>query len=218
LAGSLLLLLQPHEKLDSRSWEAPHLWEDLKLGLQYIGQMPLVRAALLQMVVLYSLFAALAVLAVRMAEVMAELEADQFGVLLAAAGLGMGIGAFWVGHIGRGVSRRAWSGLGSLLLSLALVALSWTERKLFPSLAWIALLGCGGALVAVPMQTLLQEETPEHLRGQGVWVAQQCRQHCPQLAAGVDRGSGNLFGPFLDVSCPGSLKCVGRNVLLEFVE
>jgi MFS family permease len=117
------------------------------------------------MVVLYSLFAALAVLAVRMAEVMAELEADQFGVLLAAAGLGMGIGAFWVGHIGRGVSRRAWSGLGSLLLSLALVALSWTERKLFPSLAWIALLGCGGALVAVPMQTLLQEETPEHLRG-----------------------------------------------------
>jgi len=165
LAGSLLLLLQPHEKLEPRSWEAPHLWEDLKLGLQYIGQMPLVRAALLQMVVLYSLFAALAVLAVRMAEVMAELEADQFGVLLAAAGLGMGIGAFWVGHIGRGVSRRAWSGLGSLLLSLALVALSWTERKLFPSLAWIALLGCGGALVAVPMQTLLQEETPEHLRG-----------------------------------------------------
>lgn len=164
-AGALLLLLQPHEKLEPRPWEAPHLWEDLKLGLEYIGQMPLIRAALLQMVVLYSLFAALAVLAVRMAEVTAELEADQFGVLLSAAGLGMAIGAFWVGHTGRQVSRRAWSGLGSLLLCLSLAALSWTEGKLFPSLAWIALLGCGGALVAVPMQTLLQEETPEHLRG-----------------------------------------------------
>ncbi|MFT0788669.1 MFS transporter [Synechococcus sp. H55.10] len=165
LAGSLLLLLQPHEKLEPRPWEAPHLWEDLQLGLQYVGQMPLIRAALLQVVVLYSLFAALAVLAVRMAEVMPELRPDQFGVLLAAAGLGMGIGAFWVGHAGRRVSCRAWSGLGSLLLCGSLAALSWTTHWLLLSLGWIALLGCGGALVAVPMQTLIQEETPDHLRG-----------------------------------------------------
>lgn len=165
LAGSLLLLLQPHEKLEPRRWEVPHLWEDLRLGLHYVGQVPLIRAALVQVVVLYSLFAALAVLAVRMAEVMAELKPDQFGVLLAAAGLGIGIGAFWVGHTGRRVSRRAWVGLGSLLLCGALAALSWTTHWLLPSLGWIALLGCGGALVAVPMQTLIQEETPDHLRG-----------------------------------------------------
>ncbi|MFQ3612834.1 MAG: MFS transporter [Cyanobacteriota bacterium] len=165
LAGSLLLLLQPHEKLEPHSQDAPHVWEDLKLGLQYIGQMPAIKAALVQVVVLYSLFAALAVLAVRMAEVMVELDPDQFGVLLAAAGLGMGIGAFWVGHTGRQVSRRAWSGLGSLLLCGALGALAWTTDWLFPSLGLIALLGCAGALVAVPMQTLIQEETPEQLRG-----------------------------------------------------
>ncbi|MGQ9837068.1 MAG: MFS transporter [Cyanobacteriota bacterium] len=165
LAGSLLLLLQPHEKLEPHLQEAPHVWEDLKLGLQYIGQMPAIKAALVQVVVLYSLFAALAVLAVRMAEVMVELNLDQFGVLLAAAGLGMGIGAFWVGHTGRQVSRRAWSGLGSVLLCVALASLAWTTDWLFPSLALIALLGCAGALVAVPMQTLIQEETPEQLRG-----------------------------------------------------
>ncbi len=165
LAGSLLLFLQPHEKLESQHRDAPHVWEDLKLGFQYIGQMPVIKAALVQVVVLYSLFAALAVLAVRMAEVMPELKPDQFGVLLAAAGLGMGIGAFWVGHTGQQVSRRAWSGLGSLLLCVALGSLSWTTDWLFPSLGWIALLGCAGALVAVPMQTLIQEETPEHLRG-----------------------------------------------------
>lgn len=165
LAGSLLVFLQPHEKLEPHSQQAPHVWEDLKLGLQYIGQMPAIKAALVQVVVLYSLFAALAVLAVRMAEVMVELEPDQFGVLLAAAGLGMGIGAFWVGHTGRQVSRRAWSGLGSVLLCVALGSLAWTTDRLFPSLGLIALLGCAGALVAVPMQTLIQEETPEQLRG-----------------------------------------------------
>jgi hypothetical protein len=90
LAGSLLLLLQPHEKLEPRRWEVPSPLGRSPAGPAICQPGALIRAALVQVVVLYSLFAALAVLAVRMAEVMAELKPDQFGVLLAAAGLGMG--------------------------------------------------------------------------------------------------------------------------------
>ncbi|MEN9241027.1 MAG: MFS transporter [Thermostichus sp. DG02_3_bins_51] len=208
LAGSLLLLLQPHEKLEPHRQDAPHLWEDLQLGLQYIGQVPAIKAALVQVVVLYSLFAALAVLAVRMAEVMVELEPDQFGVLLAAAGLGMAIGAFWVGHTGRQVSRRAWSGLGSVLLCVALVSLAWTTDWLFASLGLIALLGCAGALVAVPMQTLIQEETPEQLRGKVFGLQNNVANialSLPLVLTGVAETYLGLFWVFLGLAVTAGL-------------
>ncbi len=164
VAGLILVLLRPQETR-SVDTDKPNLWNDIRVGLTFLGQTPVVRAALFQLVTLFSVFAALAVLSVRMAELSSMLRPSQFGLLLASAGLGMGIGAFWTGHSGHRLSRRVWTVIGSIILAIALAALAWTSQNLVPSLILIGLVGVAGACVGIPMQTVIQEETPEALRG-----------------------------------------------------
>lgn len=164
IAGLLLLGLRTKER-DPQPASERHVWTDIKAGLDYVLSTPKVRGALMQLVILFSVFAALAVLAVRMAELMPGLQATQFGSLLAAAGVGMGLGAFWMGRYGHSIPRSRFSLLGSLGLAATLATLATTSQRLIPTLVLITLMGVAGALVAIPMQTLIQEKTPEHLRG-----------------------------------------------------
>jgi len=55
--------------------------------------------------------------------------------------------------------------MGSVVMAGALVGLAATTHSLPWALGWHAVLGLGAALVAIPLQTLLQTETPEEVRG-----------------------------------------------------
>jgi predicted MFS family arabinose efflux permease len=50
-------------------------------------------------------------------------------------------------------------------MALSLVALAGTTEQLWLSLGLLTGLGFSGSLVAIPMQTLIQETTPEDMRG-----------------------------------------------------
>ncbi|MGK7911093.1 MAG: MFS transporter [Synechococcus sp.] len=167
IAGALLLAMVTGERRQQPSSSEPNrqVWQDIREGLRYLGRTVRVRTAIGQMVILFSIFAALAVLAVRLAELIPELSAAQFGVLLAAAGIGMGLGALIVGQWGARLSRQMWSAIGSVGVAASLMALAMMDPVLWPSLLGIAGLGCAGAMVGVPMQTLIQEETPSAMRG-----------------------------------------------------
>jgi len=165
LASVLLLLIRPHEPKDRPHREQPPIWEDIRDGLKYLHAHRQVRAALIQLVMLFSIFAALAVLAVRLAEVMPALSSSQFGFLLAAGGIGMALGALIVGHWGHDHSPQRMSLFGSIGIGLTLVALSLFTQQLFPSLIILVGLGACAALVGVPLQTTIQEQTPEDMRG-----------------------------------------------------
>ncbi len=165
VAGGLLLLIRPQEKTEHLEREHPHVLEDIRDGLRYLGQNGHVRAALLQLVILFSIFAAFAVLAVRVAEIMPALESDQFGFLLAAGGVGMAIGAGLIGQFCQRFSRAQLSLLGSIGVAAGLVALSCFIEQLVPALICIMLVGSFAALVGIPMQTTIQAETPESMRG-----------------------------------------------------
>jgi predicted MFS family arabinose efflux permease len=117
------------------------------------------------LVLLSSVFAALAVLAVRLAELIPTIKASQFGFLLAAGGLGLALGALFVGNFGQRFLKRYLSLAGTLGLATGLIALAWTTQNLWPSMALIALIGWSGALVGIPMQTLIQQSTPNDMRG-----------------------------------------------------
>ena len=123
------------------------------------------RSALIQLVVLFSVFAALAVLAVRLAEVIPTIKPSQFGFLLAAGGVGLAAGAVSIGQFGQKVSRSQLSLAGSLGMAGALTGLSLAPAQLWPSLLLIGALGFFGAMVGIPMQTTIQEKTPEDMRG-----------------------------------------------------
>ncbi len=165
IAGLLLVLLRTGEKKDASPHEQPHVLADLRDGLGYLKGQRRIRNAMVQLIVLFSIFAALAVLAVSLAEKLPGMEAEEFGYLLAAAGVGMAIGAGIVGQVGHWLSNSQLSIIGSGGMAGALIGLSVSNHQLWLAVGLIALLGVFGALVGVPMQTTIQAETPEEMRG-----------------------------------------------------
>ncbi|NJN85719.1 MAG: MFS transporter [Leptolyngbyaceae cyanobacterium SL_7_1] len=165
IAGALLLLLRTKEKADGGDQPAPKVWENIADGLRYLKGQPVVRVAMVQLIILFSIFAALAVLAVRLAEVLPVIKPSQFGFLLAAGGVGMAIGAVVIGYIGQRFSRSQLGFYGSMGLAASLVALAFLTHNLVLTLVMLLSLGCFAAMVAIPMQTTIQEKTPEEMRG-----------------------------------------------------
>jgi MFS family permease len=165
IAGLILLLMKTGEREIDRHVEQPHVFADIQDGLRYLGQQGKVRAALIQLVILFSIFAALSVLAVRLAEIMPEIKSSQFGFLLAAGGVGMALGAAILGSVGQRLTHVKLGVYGSIGMAAALVGLAFCYQHLWASLVMIALIGGFAALVGIPMQTLIQQETPEAMRG-----------------------------------------------------
>jgi MFS family permease len=165
IAGLLLLFLTTGEKTEALEPEPPRVWQDIRDGLRYLKQQKQVRGALIQLVILFSVFAALAVLVVRLAEVLPEIKASQFGFLLAAGGLGMACGILILGQLGQRFSHHQLSLFGSIGMAASLGGLSLFTHQLWPTLTLLVCLGTFASLVGVPMQTTIQEETPEEIRG-----------------------------------------------------
>jgi len=145
--------------------EPPHVFADIRDGIRYLGQQQQVRGALIQLVILFSVFAALAVLAVRLAEVIPEIKSSQFGFLLAAGGVGLAIGAAFIGYFGQRFPHSRLSLWGSLGMAAALAGIAFFSHHLIPVLLLLGFLGLCSAIVGVPMQTTIQEQTPEEMRG-----------------------------------------------------
>lgn len=165
LAGAILTQLRFGEKRLFQKKKVLDIYEDIREGILYLGKNTLLRNALIQLVILFSIFAALSVLAVRIAETMPGLKAEQFGLLLAGAGTGITIGAVIIGNWGQGLDRSQMSFWGSLGIAFSLIGISVSLKSLALTLLMTVFLGGFAALVGVPMQTAIQEQTPVQLRG-----------------------------------------------------
>lgn len=140
-----------------------HPWSDLKQGFRYLMKDRLVSTALVQLTVLYCVFAALSVLAIALAEDIG-LKPTQFGFLLAAAGIGLIVGAGALGHWEGRFRHQPLSLIGFLSMAFVLAMFTFT-RSLALGLGLSTLMGLGASLVGVPMQTLIQVQTPPTMRG-----------------------------------------------------
>ena len=165
IAGIILLLLVTNEKPLQSEKESPHIFTDLRDGLRYLKDNDRLRNALIQLIILFSVFAALTVLAVRMAELIPNLKASQFGFLLAAGGVGIAIGATLLAQFGQRFSYTKLSLYGSMGMTASLIGLAVITKQLWLVLLLVTLLGLFGALVGIPMQTTIQTETPPEMRG-----------------------------------------------------
>ncbi|WP_448270388.1 MFS transporter [Nostoc sp. DSM 114159] len=164
IAGIILFLLATKEKHHPDT-EFPHVFSDLRDGFAYLKANHRVRNALLQLIILFSVFAALTVLAVRMAEIIPNMKASQFGFLLAAGGVGIAAGATILGQFGQRFSYTQLSLCGCMGMAASLIGLSVFTTQLWLVLLLVALVGIFGALVGIPMQTAIQTETPPEMRG-----------------------------------------------------
>lgn len=171
IAGLVLSVLATNEnqtprKVESQNSEQkPHIFADLQDGFKYIqGQRPL-RNAIIQLIILFSVFASLTVLAVRLAEIIPEIKPEQFGFLLAAGGVGMAIGAMLIGQFGQRFLHGHLSTYGCIGMAAALAGLSVFTGNLWLVLSLVASIGIFGALIGIPMQTTIQTQTPPEMRG-----------------------------------------------------
>jgi len=138
-------------------------WADFKEGLRYLTKNPLILNAMLQLTTLYCVFAALMVLTIRLAADFG-LKEKQFGLFLAAAGVGIVFGAAILGHWGDKLHHKPLPLIGFLIMSLVLGLFTFTHNLIL-ALGLSAFLGIGAALIGVPMQTLIQQRTPPTMHG-----------------------------------------------------
>ena len=138
-------------------------WSEFILGLRYLKQNRLVWNAMLQIVTLYCVFAALIELAIGMAARL-HLAPEEFSSFVAAAGVGMVIGAAILGHFGHRLHHKPLPLIGFIIMALSLGLFIFIDNQPL-ALGLCIFLGVGAAFVNVPMQTLIQQQTPPEMHG-----------------------------------------------------
>ncbi len=177
-----LLLLSISDNTPKSSSRDPW-WEELRFGLSYISSNSLVFRAILKITILFSTIITLNVIAVGLTQQVLHIQPFQFGYIVAAAGVGMALGNFWVGHYGHAIRPNllvfsGFTGLGLFMSLLGMLGtvqdgIAWSPEQLAQlhsmmlpaSLVLAALVGASCAMVAVPTQAALQAVVPEELRG-----------------------------------------------------
>ncbi|MEH2212359.1 MFS transporter [Nostoc sp.] len=164
LSAAIMQPIKFKEPKQSREHRASnHPWAEFTESLRYLKKNPLILNAMLQLTTLYCVFAALTVLTIRLAEEFG-LKEKQFGFFLAAAGVGMVFGAAILGHWGDKLHHKPLPLIGFLMMALVLGVFTFTHNLLL-ALGLCAFLGVGAALIGVPMQTLIQQQTPPTMHG-----------------------------------------------------
>ncbi len=162
IAGLVLFYLPQNEPMPPRD-RRHNVWKDLKDGFKYLRHNPLISGAILQLVIFYGVFAAMLKLSINLSGNITGNRED-FGFFLAAAGVGMAIGALILGHFGDRLADRPLPLVGFIGMALMLAMLALT-KSLWLALGIAMVLGFNGSLVAVPMLTVIQKYTPENMRG-----------------------------------------------------
>jgi len=163
ISAGLIYTMRIKEAHPGSSGKNVHPWQDLKEGLRYVKHNHLVSNAMVQLTILYSVFAALQVLAIALSGKIG-LKETQFGFLLAAAGVGMVFGAAFLGHWGASFHHKPLPLIGFLMMGFVLAMFAFV-RQLWVGFGLSALFGFGASLINGPMQALIQEKTPESMRG-----------------------------------------------------
>lgn len=182
LSAVFLLLVRPRFAEPKLRTEGTSVMAEMKEGFQFILKDPRIIFSLARLILLFSAFAALTILVIGFVEDVLRLEKRYFGYLLAISGLGMGLGAGFVGRFGSAIGKErlifgGFVSMGTVLTLLSNIHIlsgflgvsSKAGRasglEVVIALVLALLLGLTAACIAVPLQTMLQEEIPEGMRG-----------------------------------------------------
>ncbi len=171
-------------------------FEDLKQGFIYTKNNPIVYGAMLKLATLFSMIVMLSILAISISQQYLypqdpALGAQKFVYIIAYSGIGMVLGAFFVGKVFRNVDKYKLIYLGFSIIGvnlLLLTAIPMVDQNLYIPISektlfgvyfapfdltyrmvysyFIAsLIGFGSAFVAIPLQTILHKSVSQEVRG-----------------------------------------------------
>jgi MFS family permease len=142
--------------------------EDIRVGLRYVLQTPVVRGPILLLAALSITVINYQVIIPTFAKFALSLKEGGFGLLGAAFGIGAALGAVLHARLQRnpntGLSRVRLMQIGSSLTCLSLAALALSPNVLLASLA-LVVSGTGMILFTVSANSSVQLATPDRLRG-----------------------------------------------------
>ncbi|MFM6021569.1 MAG: MFS transporter, partial [Dolichospermum sp.] len=93
-----------------------------------------------------------------------HLAPEEFSSFVAAAGVGMVIGAAILGHFGHRLHHKPLPLIGFITMAFSLGLFIFIDNQPL-ALGLCIFLGIGAAFVNVPMQTLIQQQTPPEMHG-----------------------------------------------------
>ena len=161
--SGLFLLVLPKDEIIHPKKVGSGIWTDLRDAFQYVRHNHLIGGAMLQMILLYAVLGAMQKLSLNLAEVVTG-NREEFGSFVASVGVGLAIGAFILGKSGKRVTHRPLPFIGFVGMAIGLLMYAFVSNQW---LAWLigAFIGINGALIVIPMRTVIQEHTPENMRG-----------------------------------------------------
>ncbi len=185
LVCSVLLALARIPTMETEPQEGNALakvWDELLEGWHFIAQRRTLSVSITHLSVINSSYLLIGTLGPAFAAEILRIGPANLGILLAPAGICTLIGAVVVNHLARPSNRYRMIHAGLLGVGLAIVALALVEPVTSSlvrtaggsaSLGLITLLavlfttpfGFSAALVAIPAQTVLQENSPDEIRG-----------------------------------------------------
>ncbi|WP_286390186.1 MFS transporter [Pseudanabaena mucicola] len=162
LSGLVLFILPKDEMIEPQK-EGGGIWADLKDGFKYVKHNHLIGGAMVQLVLLYAVLGTMQKLSLNLAEVVTN-NRDDFGFFVASVGVGLAIGAFILGQFGDRFTHRPLPFVGFIGMAIGLLMFAFVSN-LWVGLAVGSFIGIHGAMIVIPMQTAIQEHTPENMRG-----------------------------------------------------
>jgi MFS family permease len=152
----------PQERVDPNKVEI-HPLRDLKDGIDYLWKKRLIRNAMIQFTIMCCVVGSLFILALALATKLGLKDTE--GVrLISSWGIGMVAGAGFLGHWGDRLHHKPLPLFGFVIVALILATYTVVDRFEIALLS-SGLIGIGASLVLIPMQTLIQQQTPESMRG-----------------------------------------------------
>ncbi len=163
ILSGLVLFALPKDEIIHPKQEGVGIWTDLRDAFKYVHHNHLIGGAMIQLTLLYAVLGAMQKLSLNLAEVVTN-NRDDFGFFIASVGVGLAIGAFILGQFGDRFVHRPLPFVGFIGMAIGLFMFAFVSN-LWVGLAVGCFIGINGSLVAIPMQTTVQEYTPENMRG-----------------------------------------------------
>ncbi len=144
-------------------------WDELRAGWRFIVGKPIVRSAITYLVLMSGVILVIMTLLPGLVSRAWDFPIEQMPLLAVPGGLGFGLGVVLLGRYGSKVKEEAWLGVGLFVLGAGLASIPLIRALSGFSVVIFLLIavgsGAGAALVVIPARTLVQERTPDSMRG-----------------------------------------------------
>jgi DegV family protein with EDD domain len=173
-------------------------WEELRAGWRFIVGKPVVRSSIAYLVLMSGVILVIMTLVPGLVSRAWDFPIEQMPLLAVPGGLGFGLGVVLLGRLGSRFEEEDWlrAGLFTLGVGLAVIplirALSGISLLLFLLIAVCS--GAGAAMVVIPARTLVQERTPDPMRGRVISTQLFLSNALSMAPLPILGGLADLFG------------------------